>query len=110
MALELDKRDFFLAILLITLSYAGYKGMGGQWAFDLKPEETKIRQEIIERSVRSYPGKCACPYNIGWDGKKCGRKSAYTKQGRASTIICYNNDIPEDMMDRYRRKYRLPTK
>lgn len=110
MAVDFEWSDVPMGIIVVALAVAGYMGLGGQWAFDLKTEEKKIMQEIIQSSIRGHAGKCACPYSIGWDGKKCGSKSAYKKQGKRTTLICYNQDIPESMMQKYRRKYRLPEK
>jgi|SRR5215813_4234323 len=48
----------------------------------------EIRQEIIKQSIASYKGSCPCPYSVDRAGRMCGRRSAYSKPGRASPICC----------------------
>ena len=51
-------------------------------------------QRLIQESIASYPGKCACPYSIMSNGRKCGGRSAYSKPGGYSPL-CYPNDVYE---------------
>ena len=49
-------------------------------------------QRLIQESIASYPGKCACPYSIMSNGRKCGGRSAYSKPGGYSPL-CYPKDV-----------------
>lgn len=62
----------------------------------------QIVQEIINRSIRSYPGNCPCPYNRASNGSRCGGRSAYSRPGGASPI-CYAGDVTEAMIQAFRR-------
>ena len=60
----------------------------------------EIKQKIIERSIRNYSGSCPCPYNIDRAGRRCGKRSAYSRPGGASPI-CYPEDVTQSMIDAY---------
>lgn len=38
--------------------------------------DDQVRQRIIDDSVASYPGTCACPFNTARNGSSCGGRSA----------------------------------
>ncbi len=63
--------------------------------------DSEIKQKIIDQSIRNYSGSCACPYNTDRAGRKCGKRSAYSKPGGASPI-CYPGDVSADMIKNYR--------
>lgn len=42
--------------------------------------DDQVKQQIIEASIASYPGVCACPFNRARNGSACGRRSARVKQ------------------------------
>ena len=54
--------------------------------------QTKSPEQMIEESIANYPGKCPCPYSIMSNGKKCGKRSAYSKPGGYEPL-CYVSDI-----------------
>ena len=54
--------------------------------------KAKSPQEMIKESIANYPGKCPCPYSIMSNGKKCGKRSAYSKPGGYEPL-CYVSDI-----------------
>jgi len=60
-----------------------------------------IRQAIIAQSIAMYPGKCACPYNITSNGSRCGKRSAWSKQGGYAPL-CYLEDVSDEMVSRAR--------
>ena len=62
---------------------------------------SEIKQLIIQSSIASYPGRCACPYHAASNGSRCGGRSAYSKSGGYS-VICYESDITEDMLKKYK--------
>ena len=65
--------------------------------------DDKIREIIIQQSIASYPGTCACPYSTMRNGRRCGRRSAYSKPGGYSPI-CYKTDIPQAMVEKFKRQ------
>jgi hypothetical protein len=64
--------------------------------------DDQIRHLIIRDSIASYPGGCPCPYNLAFNGSRCGGQSAW---GNASgySPLCYANDIDDDMVQAYRQ-------
>ncbi len=53
---------------------------------------SKTPEQMIHESIAQYPGKCPCPYSIMSNGKKCGKRSAYSKPGGYAPL-CYVSDI-----------------
>lgn len=72
-------------------------------AADPALSDDKIRDILIERSIASYSGNCPCPHFLDAAGRKCGRRSAYSKPGGASPL-CYREDVSEEMVEAFRRK------
>lgn len=64
-----------------------------------------IKQKIINLSIRNYSGNCPCPYNMDSAGRKCGKRSAYSRPGGASPI-CYDSDVTAGMIKKYRELHR----
>lgn len=64
--------------------------------------DNEIRQILIEQSIAAYPGNCPCPYNLDRAGRKCGARSAYSKQGRYGPL-CYPNDVTDEMVKKSRK-------
>ena len=64
--------------------------------------DQEIRRLIIQESIRRYSGSCPCPYNVDRAGRRCGRRSAYSRPGGASPL-CYEQDVTQEMVERYRR-------
>ena len=56
--------------------------------------KAKSPQEMIKESIANYPGKCPCPYSTMSNGKKCGKRSAYSKPGGYEPL-CYVADITD---------------
>lgn len=69
-----------------------------------KQTDDQIRQLIIEDSIASYPGVCACPFNSARNGSSCGRRSAWSKQGGYAPI-CYKKEVPREMVDEWRKSH-----
>ena len=40
-------------------------------------DKKDLIQRKISDSIASYSGKCACPYQLMSNGRKCGKRSAY---------------------------------
>ncbi|WP_435954625.1 hypothetical protein [Dryocola sp. BD626] len=63
-----------------------------------------IRQQIIDASIESYPGNCPCPYNSMRNGRQCGGRSAWSKEGGYSPI-CYKKEVTEEMIEEWRAEH-----
>ena len=63
--------------------------------------DAEIKQEIIRQSIAGYSGSCPCPYNTDRAGRRCGRRSAYSRPGGESPL-CYEGDVSKNMVDSYR--------
>lgn len=64
----------------------------------------ELARDIIAKSIASYPGKCACPYHIISNGKKCDNKSSYSNSEDYKPL-CYLSNINNEMIDlKYNKK------
>lgn len=63
-------------------------------------DENAIKEEIIRQSISQYQGNCPCPYNLDRAGRRCGKRSAYSRPGGYSPI-CYPGDVTDDMVKAY---------
>ena len=54
--------------------------------------QAETQDQITRDLIANYPGKCACPYSIMSNGKKFGKRSAYSKPGGYRTLY-YVSDI-----------------
>lgn len=63
--------------------------------------DSAIVQRIIEESVASYPGSCACPFSTDRRGRRCGARSAYSKPGGYAPI-CYPQDVTRAMIQAFK--------
>lgn len=68
-----------------------------------KVPDSVIVQRIIAESLASYPSSCACPYNTDRGGRRCGKRSAYSKPGGYSPI-CFPQDVTSAMIDAFRKQ------
>ena len=64
--------------------------------------DAQIRAVIIRQSIASYPGTCACPYNVARNGSSCGRRSAYSRGGGYAPM-CYASDVSDAAVAANRR-------
>ena len=62
-----------------------------------QPSRDEIKQEIIDDSIAAYPGNCPCPYNSMRNGRSCGGRSAWSREGGYSPI-CYKKEVTEEMI------------
>jgi hypothetical protein len=69
--------------------------------------DDEIRKYLIRESIASYPGTCACPYNVDRAGRRCGRRSAYSRPGGRSPL-CYPGDVSDEQVQRTRERYPPP--
>lgn len=67
-----------------------------------EPTDDQVRKILIRDSLAKYPGNCPCPYNTDRAGRKCGKRSAYSKPGGYAPL-CYSQDVTDEMVERYRK-------
>lgn len=65
------------------------------------PSDAKIRSALIKQSLLGYYGSCPCPYNTDRAGRRCGKRSAYSRPGGASPL-CFPHEISPEMIKTYR--------
>lgn len=65
--------------------------------------DSEIRKIMIQESVSRYSGNCPCPYYRASNGSRCGKRSAWSRQGGYSPL-CYEKDISEKMVNNYRER------
>ena len=65
--------------------------------------DAKIRQLLIAESRAEYDGNCPCPYDLDRAGRKCGKRSAYSREGGAAPL-CYDRDVTPEMIRAYRER------
>lgn len=63
-------------------------------------EIAAAKKEIIRISIRQYPGSCPCPYNRDRGGRRCGKRSAWSKPGGYSPM-CYESDVSDARVKTY---------
>lgn len=68
--------------------------------------DDQIRQKLIEQSIASYSGTCACPFNVARNGSRCGGRSAWSRPGGAAPL-CFPDDVTDKMVADYRRQHHL---
>lgn len=64
----------------------------------------EIKQRIVDESIESYPGRCACPFNAARNGSRCGGRSAWSKQGGYAPI-CYTREVTKEMIKAWREEH-----
>lgn len=95
------------------LSETGTKTKAAPTRKEKKPEEIEVAvpvvtdsvliQRIIAESLDSYPSSCACPYSRDRAGRRCGKRSAYSKPGGYSPV-CFPSDVTKAMNDAFRSR------
>ena len=70
------------------------------------PSDAEIKRRIIEESIAAYDGPCACPYQRARNGSRCGRRSAYNREG-GEEPLCFPNDVSAEMVEQYRAEHGL---
>ncbi|WP_207221144.1 hypothetical protein [Pseudoduganella lutea] len=66
--------------------------------------DAAIRKRLIKESIASYPGSCACPYNMARNGSSCGRRSAWSRQGGYGPL-CFEQDVSKEMIEEWRKAH-----
>jgi hypothetical protein len=68
--------------------------------------DAQIKALIIQESIDSYPGPCACPYQHARNGSLCGGRSAYNRPGGYAPL-CYPRDVSATLVAEYRAEHGL---
>ena len=89
----------FLGLLIVSLF------LGIPAATETEKTDSEVKQELIRQSISSYSGSCPCPYNRDRAGRRCGKRSAYSRPGGASPL-CYEHDVSQKMVDEYRARQK----
>jgi hypothetical protein len=63
--------------------------------------DAQIKQILIDESIAAYSGNCPCPYSTMSNGRKCGRRSAYSRPG-GEAPLCYPKDVTAEMVQAWR--------
>lgn len=63
--------------------------------------DAQIRQILIAESIAAYSGNCPCPYSRARNGSRCGRRSAYDREG-GEAPLCFPKDVTAEMVQAYR--------
>ncbi|ALB56885.1 hypothetical protein SOJ80_003378 [Cronobacter universalis] len=65
--------------------------------------DDKVKEQIIQESIDDYSGNCPCPYNTMRNGRACGGRSAWSREGGASPV-CYKREVTAEMIREWRER------
>lgn len=68
------------------------------------PTDAQVRQILIDESIAAYSGNCPCPYSRARNGSRCGRRSAYDREG-GEAPLCFAKDVTAEMVQSYREAH-----
>ncbi|RRZ90286.1 hypothetical protein [Erwinia sp. 198] len=63
--------------------------------------DEEVQQRIVAESIADYSGSCACPFNSARNGSRCGKRSAWSRQG-GEAPICYVKEVTAEMINQWR--------
>ena len=63
--------------------------------------DDEVRARIIAEQLALYPGNCPCPYNTDRAGRRCGNRSAWSRQGGYSPL-CFPTEISDELVLEWR--------
>ncbi|MCF5468278.1 hypothetical protein [Pseudomonas syringae] len=86
------------AILALLCAFSAH-------ARETPASDASIVKAIIQESIDSYSGNCPCPYNSARNGSRCGKRSAYSREG-GEEPTCYKEDVTKEMINDYRRRLK----
>jgi hypothetical protein len=69
-----------------------------------KLSDAQVRQILIDESIAAYSGSCPCPYSTARNGSRCGKRSAYSREG-GEAPLCYAKDVSSEMVKAYRDEH-----
>jgi hypothetical protein len=105
-------RSFVLALALLLGESASQAATGQTFVAESRAEnasqkrlsDAQIKRLLIAESIAAYEGNCPCPYSRARNGWRCGRRSAYSREGGAAPL-CYPNDVTAEMVQAYREEH-----
>ncbi|EOY5380202.1 hypothetical protein ACXYXE_003109 [Cronobacter dublinensis] len=65
--------------------------------------DDQVKEQIIQESIADYPGNCPCPYNTMRNGRACGGRSAWSREGGYSPV-CYKREVTVQMIREWRER------
>ncbi|EOI3528427.1 hypothetical protein ACMSYW_001628 [Cronobacter dublinensis] len=65
--------------------------------------DDQVKEHIIQESIADYPGNCPCPYNTMRNGRACGGRSAWSREGGYSPV-CYKREVTAQMIREWRER------
>ncbi|NCH83784.1 hypothetical protein EHI87_09115 [Cronobacter malonaticus] len=65
--------------------------------------DDQVKEQIIQESIDDYSGNCPCPYNTMRNGRACGGRSAWSREGGYSPI-CYKREVTAEMIREWRER------
>jgi hypothetical protein len=98
---EENAMKYWLAGVLALGLVHGLTASAGAEGKQKAPTDAQIRQILIDESIAAYSGSCPCPYSTARNGSRCGRRSAYSREGGAAPL-CYPKDVTDEMVKTYR--------
>ena len=84
--------------------YADARYLAEKGATEKRVSDAGIRRLLIDESIAAYDGNCPCPYSRARNGSRCGKRSAYNREGGAAPL-CYPNDVSAEMVQAYRDQH-----
>lgn len=66
--------------------------------------DAQIKKLLIDESIAAYDGNCPCPYSRARNGSRCGKRSAYDREGGAAPL-CFPADVTPEMVQSYRAEH-----
>jgi hypothetical protein len=86
----------FWLCLLLALSCAAIAE-----AQDAQLSDEQVAAALIAQSAASYSGNCRCPDDLDRRGRRCGGRSAHTREN-GHRPICFVEDVSAEMLAKFR--------
>lgn len=67
------------------------------------PSDAEVRKLLVQESRGAYSGNCPCPYDTDRAGRRCGKRSAYSRPG-GEAPLCFDSDVTQGMIEEYRKR------
>ncbi|RMO72167.1 hypothetical protein [Pseudomonas syringae group genomosp. 3] len=88
----------FVAILALLCAFSAH-------ARETQATDASIVNAIIQESIDSYSGNCPCPYSAARNGSRCGKRSAYSREG-GEAPTSFKEDVTKEMISDYRSRLK----
>jgi hypothetical protein len=75
---------------LFLISLLPVSAQAAECAFPL----SQVKEAMSSASIAAYSGSCPCPYYRDRAGRRCGKRSAWSKPGGAEPL-CFLDDISD---------------